>query len=144
MCFLLDPQEILKIQITNLPKNENKIHGTSLSQIIFNEKFIQLETLLHTIPYEKESGDDRIGIRTPEWKYFRHARNSQEEIHLYDLKNDPYENQNIAKEKPVIVKSMEEKISKILDHPLSSELHMEDNLEEKKLIEDELKKMGYL
>ena len=39
---------------------------------------------------------------------------------------------------------MEEKISKILDHPLSSELHMEDNLEEKKLIEDELKKMGYL
>jgi len=131
-------------EISNLPKNENKIHGTSLSQIIFNEKFIQLETLLHTIPYEKESGDDRIGIRTPEWKYFRHARNSQEEIHLYDLKNDPYENQNIAKEKPVIVKSMEEKISKILDHPLSSELHMEDNLEEKKLIEDELKKMGYL
>ena len=131
-------------EIINLPKNPKKIHGSSLSQIIFEGKVIELETLLHTIPYEKESKDDKIGIRTSEWKYFRHARNSQEEIHLYDLKNDPHENQNIATVKPNIVKLMEEKISKILDNPLTSKSTMQDDLEEKKLIEDELKKMGYL
>ena len=131
-------------EIINLPKNTTKIHGRSLNQIISENNKIELETLLHTIPYEKESNDDKIGIRTSQWKYFRHARNTEKNIHLYDIKKDPYENNNIAQENLSIVELMEEKISKILKNPLTSKPNIMDNLEEKKLIEDELKKMGYL
>ena len=59
---------------------------------------------IHTIPYEKPSKYDRVGIRTPNFKYFRNAKNKNENVHLYDLIDDPLENTNIAKSENVKVK----------------------------------------
>ena len=43
---------------------------------------------------------DCLGIRTDKYKYFRFARNADENVHLYDLENDPFENTNIAEGSP--------------------------------------------
>ena len=46
-----------------------------------------------------------IGIRTDKYKYFRNRYDSSKNVHLYDLENDTYEDNNIAdKDKEVMLK----------------------------------------
>jgi len=94
---------------------------------------------LHTMPYQKLSSSDMVGLRTDEYKYFRFARNPNENVHLYNLKDDPYENENIAKKNKELILQFEEKISEFEKNDLSDE---EEVSEEE--IEYELKKMGYV
>lgn len=58
-------------------------------------------------------------------------------VHLYDLKNDPFEDKNIAEKNLNIVNQMEEIITKIQK---SSNKNPDNSLE----IENELRKLGYL
>ena len=86
---------------------------------------------------------DKIGIRTSEYKFFRDRNDPIKLIHLYDLKNDPHENNNIAKTKPKIVNQMEKILQNILQNSmLGSDDEFDE--EETKLIEDELKRLGYV
>ena len=94
---------------------------------------------LHTMPYQKQSNSDMIGIRTDKYKYFRFARNPDENVHLYDLKNDPFENINIAKGNEELIKEFETRISEIEKNEISHD----DELSEED-VEYELKKMGYV
>ena len=98
---------------------------------------------LHTMPYQKLSSSDMVGIRTDEYKYFRFARNPNENVHLYNLKDDPYENENIAEKNKELILQFEEKISEFEKNDLSNE---EDDIseEEKKRISSELKRLGYM
>ena len=73
--------------------NHEKINGQDLISKSGKDSI----QYLHTMPYQKQSNSDMIGIRTDKYKYFRFARNPDENVHLYDLKNDPFENINIAK-----------------------------------------------
>ena len=77
------------------------------------------------------------------YKYFRHARDSKENINLYDLQKDPQENHNIAKQHSDIVKEMEQILSKMTSHNLEKHESPEDENVRKK-IEEEYKKLGYL
>ena len=120
-------------------KDSVERHGTSLIPLINNQNFNRKPIFLHTIPYEKESLLDRIGIRTDEFKYFRNARNSKKDINLYDIISDPFENYNIAKENPMKVQEMEEILDKI--QVKKTESNVEENEEE---ISEELRKLGYL
>ena len=120
-------------------KDSVERHGTSLIPLINNQNFNRKPIFLHTIPYEKESLLDRIGIRTDEFKYFRNARNSKKDINLYDIISDPFENYNIAKENPMKVQEMEEILDKI--QVIETESNVEENEEE---ISEELRKLGYL
>ena len=85
-----------------------------------------------------------MGIRTSKLKYFRSLDNPNDEIHLYDLVNDPLEENNIAEINIKLVNEMEQilvKIRKELDRKFESpELSNEDE----KKIEAELKKLGYI
>ena len=94
---------------------------------------------LHTMPYQKQSNSDMIGIRTDKYKYFRFARNADENVHLYDLENDPFENTNIAEGNEKLISEFETKISEIEKNEVSND----DELSEEE-IEYELKKMGYV
>ena len=98
---------------------------------------------LHTMPYQKLSSSDMVGIRTDEYKYFRFARNLNENVHLYNLRDDPHENENIAEKNKELVSQFEEKISEFEKNDLSDE---EDDIseEEKKRISSELKILGYM
>jgi hypothetical protein len=120
------------------------VHGKSLIPLFENKEYVEYGTYLHTIPYEKPSESDKVGLRTSKFKYFRHARDSTKDIHLFDLENDPFENNNIAQNNPSIVNDMEKKISDIINNTTPVEIKEEVSEEDTKRIEEELKKMGYL
>jgi len=88
-----------------------------------------------------------VGIRYKNFKYFRARNNPNENIGLYDLKEDPHEENNLAREKPEKLIEMEKILSKIradVQDELEKEPDELRDLEEEKLVEAELKKLGYL
>jgi len=120
-----------------------KIQGKSFFNL-FSQNDQNIDPcFIHTIPYEKPSKHDLVGIRTPNFKYFRNAKNKNENVHLYDLINDPLENKNIVKNEAVKVKEMEDILSSITAFTTNIKKENIDETEEQK-IRDELKKLGYL
>ena len=69
-------------------------------------------------------------------------------MNLYNLQEDPFENNNVASENPEIVKEMENILSNFeLDDEKLKENESDDdelNPEELKEIQEELKKHGYI
>jgi hypothetical protein len=102
----------------------------------------ETEIYLQTIPYDEKSIHDKVGIRTSQYKYFRHARNSSENINLYELKKDPQENDNIAKNNPDIIEKLENILQNLVSKTNSENEKI--SLEETKRLEIELKKLGYI
>ena len=82
----------------------------------------EIEIFLHTIPYEEESSLDRMGLRTSKYKYFRNSRDENEDVTLYDLENDPFENNNIAKNESKIVIEMENMLKEMKKDLLHKEI----------------------
>ena len=122
---------------------KEKIHGQNLLPFPQKSSDDESAIYLHTIPYEKTSPEDKVGIRTTKYKYFRNSRDSLIDVNLYNLKNDPQENNNIASENPEIVKSMETLLKKfVLEHEKRSSSEIDD--EELAKIHDELKNFGYI
>jgi len=132
-----------------------KTDGRSLVPLFKDMEFEEKPIYLHTTPHVKITSDDKIGLRTPEFKYFRLVDGIQdknvEDVYLYDLKNDPFENNNLAKSNPNKVKKMESILQTMSKIPESStnEANLGEELaelteEEAKMIELELKKLGYI
>ena len=98
---------------------------------------------LHTMPYQKLSPSDMVGLRTGKYKYFRAARDPKENVNLYDLKNDPCENDNIAETNKELVTQFEKKILQLEKDNLPQ---YEEKISEKELqrISNELKRLGYM
>ena len=122
---------------------DRKISGKSL--ISLDDESSQEENLnyLHTMPYQKLSPIDMTGLRTSNYKYFRSTYNVKDNVHLYDLRNDPYENNNIAETNKELVTQFEKKILQLEKDNFSEH---EEKISEKDLqrISNELKKLGYM
>nr|WP_299070422.1 sulfatase-like hydrolase/transferase [uncultured Allomuricauda sp.] len=74
-------------------------HGKSLMPIAKNKtENLQRDTVLIEHIWEFESIPPSEGVRTEDWKYFRYV-NDQSFEELYDLKKDPKETKNLAKNK---------------------------------------------
>ena len=116
--------------------------GRSLVPYFKGDNMEEREVYLHTIPYVEKSVDDKVGIRTSKYKYFRYARESSEKINLYDLSKDPQENNNIASENPAIVKEMEAILEGLTKNATIESM---DDVDDKRLerIQDELRLLGY-
>ena len=116
--------------------------GRSLIPYFRGDIMEEREVYLHTIPYVEKSIDDKVGIRTPNYKYFRYAREPSENVNLYDLEKDPQENNNIASENPEIVKEMEGILEKLTKNATIESM---DDMDDKRLerIHDELRLLGY-
>jgi len=117
-----------------------KIQGRSLLPLIRGDDCEENSSYIHTIPHEKLSDNDQVGIRTSKYKYFRHARNPSSNIHLYDLTQDILENKNIYQENSEKIHEMEEIISEFSNFTSNEIL----NDEEEAKIREELKRLGYL
>jgi arylsulfatase A-like enzyme len=131
------------IKIPNVQKN---IDGRSLIPILNGEKIEEIPVYLENTIFvtDQESPQPCIGLRSSKFKYFRSLENPNEKIHLYDLKNDPLEENNIAESNSNLVNEMESaliQIRKKLDKKFE-EPELTDT--EEKEIEDELKKLGYI
>ena len=123
-----------------------RIQGKSLLPLIHGDDCEENPSYMHTIPHEKLSDNDQVGIRTSKYKYFRHARNPSLNIHLYDLNQDTLENKNTYKENPEKIHEMEEIIDEYSNFINNEILNDEEilNPEEEAKIREELKRLGYL
>jgi len=128
-------------EILKIPYTKTK-YSNSLIPLINNETIIEKPLFLHTIPYEKESSSDKVGIRTNNYKYFRNSRDPKKNVHLYNLITDPYEIKNIAQDNSEIISNMEELLDNFKNISSSSKPILDQKEEQK--ISDELKKLGYL
>ena len=124
--------------LLNFSHSKN-VQGKSLLPLLNNMSFNEFPCYMHTIPYEQLSDNDLVGVRTSKYKYFRHARDSSSNVHLYELSDDPLENQNIFDLEKI--RKMENILSTFSD--FESNIQEKDNEEEAK-IREELKKLGYM
>ena len=126
--------------------NENK-RGRSLLPFMqgkyFDELPVYIESAINAV---KSLTDNTIGIRTSEFKYFRDKNNFTKNVHLYDLRKDRLEENNIANNKNDVVIKMEEILQDILKNgnmkQKKSYEEIDDN--QSRIIESELKKLGYI
>ena len=124
--------------LLNFSHSKN-VQGMSLLPLLNNIPFNELPCYMHTIPHEQLSDDDMVGIRTSKYKYFRHARDPSQNVHLYELSIDPLENKNILNSEKIT--EMENILSTFSN--FESDIQEKDDEEEAK-IREELKKLGYI
>ena len=86
--------------------------------------------------------NDVMGIRTSSYKYFRDVNDSKKRVYLYNLKKDPKETKNVVNSESEIVQKMETMLQEIRFN--QKKLESLTNDEETKIIEDELKRLGYM
>jgi arylsulfatase A-like enzyme len=131
-------------ELVNIKLNQT-VDGRSLVPLTegnkIEEKPMYLRTRLSIDPEPNER--DSVGIRTSNYKYFRSTYNVKDNVHLYDLRNDPYENNNIAETNKELVTQFEKKILQLEKDNFSEH---EEKISEKDLqrISNELKKLGYM
>ena len=100
-------------EIVGIPKWEEKVDGISIYPLLENKKMDDLIAYIESTPGVVIETNNVIGIRTDKYKYFRNRNDANLDIHLFDLENDPFEDDNIAKESKEIVESMECKLQEI-------------------------------
>ena len=132
------------LDLLDLPQIDEDVDGESFVPLLQNESSSSNPIYLETASIEMDDVLGKmVGIRTSEYKYFRSRKSSKEKIHLYDLKNDPLEENNLAKINFELVKQMESILSNFL-------ITFDDNASEKlsdeeaKIVENELKRLGYM
>jgi len=129
--------------LVNINLNQS-IHGRSLIPLIEGNKIEEKPMYLRTRPYvdPKPNERDSVGIRTSIYKYFRSTYNAKQNVHLYDLENDPYENNNIAQSHKQLVARFENKMLELQKDNLSE---YKEKIPDKEIqeISNELYKLGY-
>ena len=143
------PKKIISEQVRNLDifptifdliglDNKLNTSNQSLAPLMQGKQVKKLDTFIYSVTNSNE--EVVIGIRTENYKYFRKINDQIENASLFNLKNDPYEEINLIKDKKNLAMELEQKIEKILN---SSRKADEDSNEDDE-VEAELKKLGYL
>jgi len=114
------------------------IDGMSLMSIIDGIENEELPAYIESPPSIQHSSNKVIGIRTPNYKYLRDTESKN--IELYDLLNDPFEENNITEIRKDIAEKMENILTSVGRHQ-SHPTNIEQAEREK--IEKILKKLGY-
>lgn len=139
------------IDILGFKINRENIHGQSLLPIIQGKEFEETPAIIESATNVLNSlNRNLIGIRTSEYKYFRDKNDKNKNIHLYNLKSDPTEENNIAFMNNDIVIKMEKILFDIITSVTldmnKEQLSTEEKLskEEKERALETLKKLGYI
>ena len=132
------------LDLVGLPQMDEQIDGESLVPLLNGESDKSNPVYIETASVTKDEMLGKVvGVRTSEYKYFRSRKSPKERVHLYDLKNDPLEENNLAKINPEIVKNMELILSNFLVK-LNVNASEELSDEESRIVESELKRLGYM
>ena len=129
---------ILDVLSISLP---NPIDGVSLVPLLKNKSLDGLVSHIESPPSIEDSSKKYIGIRNQEFKYIRDLDNTENNIELYNLISDPYEEINIANKELNKIREMEDKLISIRNQKFFPEKSFDND--EKKKVEDILKKLGY-
>jgi hypothetical protein len=130
-------------ELVNVNDDISENDGKSFLSLIEGKKMEELPIFLETSQLIQKKANVVIGIRTSRYKYFRDSEDSSKRVHLFDLKIDSFENNNIAKKFPEIVSKMEY-ILETQFFKNKNKSQKEPNEDDTKKIEDELKKWGYM
>ncbi|MDA7959516.1 MAG: sulfatase-like hydrolase/transferase [Nitrosopumilus sp.] len=114
------------------------VDGRSLLPLMRGDAVEEDPAYIESMPAIRES-KKVAGIRTSGFKYLRDADGGGERV-LYDLSSDPGEERNVAGENPGAVDRLEGILSGILAGGAAGG----GTDEERKKVEDELRKMGYV
>jgi len=121
-------------------------HGKSLVPLFSNTKDDERIIMVDSgSDGTQEQYSNTIGLRTERYKYFRDRFSKSENVHLYDLENDPFEVSNISEQNPDIIENLEHEFLQI--NPTGNfafKKTEEFSEEEEEEISKELKKLGYL
>ena len=127
-------------------KNPENIDGESLLPLIEGKSMPENPAYFESSPLVQIKTNNVIGIRTSKYKYFRDRYDPKKRQFLFDLKNDPDENNNI-KNDTVILDKMEEILSRIIKNyeflDDGQTIETTNNSDTEK-IENVLKKLGYI
>jgi len=133
--------------VCGLSNKINDRRGKSLVPIIVesesSEPPVFIESSVNVI---KSPDSNVIGIRTSKFKYFRDRNVHEKNIHLFDLINDPLEENNVANENKEKIEEFENKLKDIndkLDFNIK-EISDEIGIDEAKEIEEKLRQAGYI
>jgi len=121
--------------------SENDKDGRSLKPLMEGKTLDELPAYLESNPLVLQESNDVVGIRTSEYKYFRDKDDPKKRIHLYDLKNDPFEDHNIQDKNQQKITEMENILQEMLKNASIPDSTNDDESEE---IARELRKLGYL
>ncbi len=130
------------VELVGLKNLDSKLDGISLVSFLQNMPMDEKPIFIQSMPHISKNHDQTIGIRTNDFKYFRN-KDDVTDFELYDLINDPLEENNISENNSEIIHKMERLLQQCLDQKITSNKTILDN-EKRKKIEDELKKMGYI
>jgi arylsulfatase A-like enzyme len=132
------------LDLLDLPQIDGDVDGESLVPLLQDESSRSNPIYLETASIEMDDVLGKmVGIRTSEYKYFRSRKSSKKNIHLYNLKNDPLEENNLANTDLKLVKNMELILSNFL---VTLDVNASEELsdEESRIVESELKRLGYM
>ena len=136
-------------EVVGIPKWEEKVDGVSIYPLLENKKMNDLIAYIESTPGVVMETNNVIGIRTDKYKYFRNRYNSDLDIHLFDLVNDPFEDNNIAEKSKSIVQMMEKNLKEIIDgFSLEDVCYGDDEMNKEKTeevnnVKEIFKDMGY-
>ena len=121
---------------------ERNVDGISVYPLLQGKKIEDVAAYIESTPAIQIKTDDVIGIRTNRYKYFRSRYDPKKHIHFYDLKNDPYEDENLADKSKETCAKMEGILKNIINGFSLEKVCYEDNNDKK--VENVLKKLGYV
>jgi len=128
-------------EIISMSLTHSLTHSRSLLALINGENIKEKPAYIETVT--NSESDDVIGIRTPNFKYFRNSIDSKKNVHLYNLQNDPKEEKNICLNNLEKILEMEKIIDMVRKENLPKQL-AELTDDEASMVEDELRKLGYI
>ena len=129
--------------LIGLSYNESDFDGQNLVPMMKGDQTSDLIAYIESGPANEKLEGKVIGLRSLLYTYFRSSSNPNNMIHLYDLTEDPLELHNIADVNIEIVENMETKLQNFLKNDNDQKVD-EITTEDRKKIEDELKKLGYI
>lgn len=131
--------------IIKCPEKIENIQGQNLMPLFkdgkLEEKPVYLECRFRG---EEDLSRSAIGIRTSKWKYFRSKDDEKSRVYLFDLENDPLEENNVENNHPKIIEEMEGILKEIRKDVLPENERGKMTDEEAKKVELELRKLGYI
>ena len=121
-------------------ESKSDIDGVNLKPLIDGMNFPENPAYIESNPLVLQKSNDVIGIRTSDYKYFRDKNNPKKRIHLFDLRKDSFEENNLSLNQNLVDKY--EKILNSLIENFSDDV--DENIHQSDEIEKELRKLGYV
>jgi len=130
------------VDLLGLDNLGSSIDGISLFPLFSDQALDEKPIFIQSMPHIAKDQKNYVGIRTSKFKYIKESGNNQN-IELFNLVDDPLEEYDVSKDNPEIVFKMENILQGYLSQKMNNNSENLDS-DERKKIEVELKKLGYI